>query len=255
MSSTPKLTAPSYKKIAYIGKNNTGKSLTLINLGAYKTIISISEGDTIATGTINSNSVTLTAIESVDIGSSEIYALLSGINYSGNISLTITSGLTDGNITINEEDCYNIYSIYFGEDFENISDVSTVCNFSNTTPTISNSDVQGNYLSCGSNSNRASSINTIFNLNIPINDTYILEFEGGISTVNSSQNGSTFYILKMFSNTYNNGTTTLTWIINDSDTSVAYPSSFYHYKLYVDRSINKIALSIFSLDGNIILNK
>ena len=266
MSSTPKLTAPSYKKIAYIGKNNTGKSLTLINLGAYKTIISISEGDTIATGTINSNSVTLTAIESVDIGSSQIYALLTGINYSGNISLTITTGLTDGNITINEEDCYNIYSIYFGEDFENVTDVSTVCNTSNTTPTISNSDVQGNYLSCSSNSSRASSINTIFNLNIPTNNTYILEFEAGLSTVNSNQNGSTFYILtdsssrdfyilKMFSNTYNNGTTTLTWIINDSDTSVAYPSSFYHYKLYVDRSINKIALSIFSLDGNIILNK
>ena len=62
MSSTPKLAAPSYKKIAYIGANNTGKSLTLINLGSYKTIISISEGDIIATGTINSNSVSFIAI-------------------------------------------------------------------------------------------------------------------------------------------------------------------------------------------------
>ena len=266
MSSTPKLAAPSYKKIAYIGANNTGKSLTLINLGSYKTIISISEGDIIATGTINSNSVSFIAIESIEIGSSQLYVLLSGINYSGNVSLTITSGLTDGSITINEDDCYNIYSIYFGEDFENITNVNTVCNYSNTTPTISNSDIQGQYLSCSSNSNKVSSINTIFNLNIPENDTYILEFEAGISTVNNNQSGSIFYlltdssstdsyILKMYSNTYNNGSNNLTWIINDSDTSVSYPSSFYHYKLYVDRNTNQIALSIFSLDGNIILNK
>ena len=266
MSSTPKLKAPSYRKIANFGVNNSEKSLTLINLGSYQTIISISEGDTIATGTINSNSVILKAIESVEIGSSEIYALLSGINYSGNVSLTITSGLTDGNININEEDCYNIYSIYFGEDFENVTDVSTVCISSNTTPTISSSDIQGNFLSCTSNNNRTSSITTIFNLNVPENNTYILEFEATISTVNNNQSGSTFYlltdssssdsyILKMFSNTYNSGSNNLTWIINDSDTSVTYNSTFYHYKLYVDRTINKIALSIFSLNGDIILNK
>lgn len=43
------------------------------------------------------------------------------------------------------------------------------------------------------------------------------------------------------------------WLINDIETSIAINNDFYHYKLIIDRTTNKISLSIYSLDDDIIL--
>ena len=43
------------------------------------------------------------------------------------------------------------------------------------------------------------------------------------------------------------------WLINDSETTISINTDFYHYKLIIDRTTNKMSLSIYSLDDDIIL--
>ncbi len=47
----------------------------------------------------------------------------------------------------------------------------------------------------------------------------------------------------------------MVWTFNDSDYSLNLPESFLHYKLFIDKTTNQIALSIYKLDGEIILDK
>ena len=82
---------------------------------------SISKGEIIATGSINSKSVEYKSLYTVEKGAKEIYALIQGFNYTGKVSLTLKSGITSSSITIIEEDCFNVCSLYYGQNFESLS--------------------------------------------------------------------------------------------------------------------------------------
>lgn len=116
-----------------------------------------------------------------------------------------------------------------------------------------------------SNNNRQGYFYTTFDLNIPSEGSYTLEFDRVIATTAKENLLFSFYILteqankdsfllKMESNSYN-GNSLMTWKINDSNTSFNLTSDFYHYKLIIDRKTNEIGLSIKSLSNENILDK
>ena len=261
----PKLKAPSYKIISSTAMSNQGNSLTLIDLGKNATIKSILKDDIIATGKINSKDIEFKALENTESGVSEIYALIPGINHKGSISLTIKSDIVSTPITINEDDCYYIYSLYYGENFDSMSSVSDFCKTEKISATFGKNTNNGRYIQSSSTSNNGK-FYSIVDLNIPTEGSYLLEFDASIANANVS-NSSSFYILteqsntdsyllKMTSNTYNNGNNNMTWIINnDSETTVTFTSNFVHFKIIVDRVTNEIALSIYSMDDKVILDK
>ena len=250
--------------VSSAAKTNSGNSLALIDFGELKTIKSILKDEIVAKGKINSKEVEFKSLENIDIGNSKIYVLISGINYTGKVSLTINSDLVSENITINEEDCYNIYSLYYGENFETTTNISNICKSDIISVGIKNENNK-KFIEGISNNNRQGYLYTTFDLNIPSEGNYILEFDGAIATTAKENVISSFYILteqankdsyllKMESNSYN-GNNIMTWKINDSDTSVNLTSQFYHYKLIIDRKTNKIGLSIKSLNNENILDK
>ena len=261
----PKLKIPSYKIISSIAMSNAGNSLILIDLGSTSTIKSISKGQIIATGSINSKSVEYKSLYTVAKGAKEIYALIQGFNYTGKVLLTLKSGITSSSITITEEDCFNVYSLYYGQNFESLSSVYDFCKTETVVAEIKESDKYGKYIEANSSSNRVGTFYSLADLNVPKTGSYILEFDVAIGNTNTSNN-STFsiltdpsntdsYLLKMDSNSYNNGNNDLTWHISNTDTSVAFASDFVHFKLIVDRINKKMGLSIYTLDEKIILEK
>ena len=261
----PKLKIPSYKIISSIAMANAGNSLILIDLGSISTIKSISKGQIIATGSINSKSVEYKSLYTVAKGAKEIYALIQGFNYTGKVLLTLKSGITSSSITITEEDCFNVYSLYYGQNFESLSSVYDFCKTETVVAEIKESDKYGKYIEANSSSNRVGTFYSLADLNVPKTGSYILEFDVAIGNTNTSNN-STFsiltdpsntdsYLLKMDSNSYNNGNNDLTWYISNTDTSVAFASDFVHFKLIVDRINKKMGLSIYTFDEKIILEK
>ena len=261
----PKLKAPSYKIISSTAMSNQRNSLTLIDLGKNTTIKSISKDDIIATGKINSIDVEFKALENTESGVSEIYALIPGINHKGAISLTLESDIVSTPITINEDDCYYIYSLYYGENFDSMSLVSEFCKTEKISATFGENSTYGRYIQASSTSSNGK-FYSIVDLNIPSEGSYILEFDASIANANVSNNSSFYiltepsntnsYLLKMTSNTYNNGSNNMTWTINDdSEATVTFTSSFVHFKIIVDRVTNEIGLSIYSMDDKVILDK
>ena len=263
----PKLKAPSYKIISSTAMSNQGNSLTLIDLGKNVTIKSIVKDDIIATGKINTTNIEFKALDNTESGVSEIYALIPGIKHKGAISLTIKSDLVSTPITINEDDCYYIYSLYYGENFDSMSLVSDFCKTERISAIFGEDSNYGRYIEAYSITNSYGSFYSVVDLNIPNEGSYILEFDASIANANVSNNSSSFYILteqsntssyllKMTSNTYNNGSNNMTWKINDdSEMTVIFTSSFVHFKLIVDRVTNEIGLSIYSMDDKVILEK
>lgn len=260
----PKLSSPSYKQISLAAISNPGDSLTLINLGSFKTIKAIEKGEIIAAGIINSSNIEFKSFEYLESGASEIYAIISGQNHSGPVSLTINSNILSETIEINEENCCNIFSLYYGQNFESLSSVKDFCKTENITATLEN-ETNEKYIEINSRADKIGKFYSIEDLNIPSKGSYILEFEASIANVNKSESSSFFilteqsntdsYLLKMTSNTYNNGNDNMKWIINDSDKTIELSSGFFHYKLIVDRIINKISLSIYTLDDKVLINK
>jgi hypothetical protein len=111
-----KLKKPEYKVISSAAMTHKGNSLTLINLGKEITKKLISKNDIVATGTIGMTPIQCKSLENYEEGVSEIYVIISGINYSGSITLTIDDlELVSSVISISEEDCYNVYSLYYGK--------------------------------------------------------------------------------------------------------------------------------------------
>ena len=263
----PKLKAPSYKIISSSAMSNQGNSLTLIDLGKNKTIKSISKDDIIAIGKINSKEVEFKALENTESGVSEIYTLIPGINHKGTISLTIESDIVSTPITINEDDCYYIYSLYYGENFETMSLVSEFCKTEKISASFGENSSYGKYIKASCITNNTGKFYSVVNLNIPSEGNYILEFDASIANANTSDNSSSFYILteqtntssyllKMTSNTFNNGSNNMTWKINDdSEMTVTFTSNFVHFRVIVDRITNEIGLSIYSMDDKVILDK
>ena len=107
----PKIKKPDYKVISSAAMENQGNSLTLLSLGKNRTMKSISKDEVVATGTINTTSIECKAFENYEIGVSEIYVIISGINHSGNISMTLDIELVSPSITISEEDVI-MYILY-----------------------------------------------------------------------------------------------------------------------------------------------
>ena len=262
----PKLKAPSYKIISSAATSYSGNSLTLINLGNNTTIKAIEKDEIIATGTINSSNIECKSLESLNPGVSEIYVIISGQNYTGSVSLTINSDITSEPIVINEEDCYNIYSLYYGQNFESLSSENDFCITENIIASLVENETYGKYIQSNSDTKKSGKFYSIEDLNIPLNGSYILEFDAAIANINSSSSSSSFfilteesnidsYLLKMTSNTYNNDKNNMIWVINDSDKTIELSIGFSHYKLIIDRITNKISLSIYSLEDKVILNK
>jgi len=263
----PKLKSPSYKIISSAAMSNHGNSLTLIDLGKNTTIKSILKDEIIATGTINSKSVEFKALENTESGVSEIYVLIPDINHKGAISLTVKSDIVSTPITINEDDCYYIYSLYYGENFESMASASDFCKTEKISATFGENSDYGRYIQASSITSNNGKFYSVVDLNIPSEGSYILEFDASIANANTDKNSSSFYILteqsntnsyllKMNSKTFNNGSNDMTWIINDnSDLTVRLTTSFIHFKIIVDRVTNEIGLSIYSMDDKVILDK
>ena len=167
-----KLKKPIYKIISEAAMMFPGNSLALISLGKSTTIKSISKDDIVATGTINNISVDFKSLYNLESGVSDIYVLISGINHSGQISLTINSDLVSSTIIIEEEDCYKIYSLYYGENFEQIQNINDFCNTSNLVPELKESETYGKYLESNSIQNQSGYLCSKANLNCPDNGNY-----------------------------------------------------------------------------------
>ena len=89
----PRLKSPSYKIISSATMTNSWSSLTLISLGNNLTIKDISKNEIIATGSIGTQEVEFKSLEDVFKETSELYVIIFGINYSGQVSLTINSDI------------------------------------------------------------------------------------------------------------------------------------------------------------------
>ena len=149
-------------------------SLTVISLGQYKTINSIEKNEAVATIEINSESLECLSLEDYESGVSEIYVIIPGNNHTGNIKITVKTDLIENSITIIEEDCYNIYSLYYGQNFETLDNVSNFCKSSNISPTIGQDDSYGKYLQATSSTTKNGTSYSIVNLNIPEEGNYII---------------------------------------------------------------------------------
>ena len=261
------LKRPNYKKISSAAMTNQGKSLTIINLGKSKTKKSIVKDELVATGTINDIIIEFKSLEDYEEGVSEIYVIIPGINHSGNISITINSELVPSPISFSEEDCYNIYSLFYGENFEEMELASDFCTTNIITAEIKEDEIYGKFLESNADVNKNGSLKSIANLNAPINSNYILEFDAAIANSNSTSVSSSFfiltdstninsYLLKLYSNTQNWGSNNLTWKINDSnDDTIDLPQGFLHFKLYIEKTKNQIGLSIYKLNDEPIIEK
>ena len=265
MMNTLKLKAPEYKIISSVATINTEDSLTIIDLGTITTKKAIVKDEIIATGTINSISIECKSLQDYESNVSEIYVIIPGKNHKGSISLTVNPELVSSPISISEDDCYNIYSLYYGQNFEDLSSASDFCKTENITATIGNNELYGNYIQVNSSSSKKGNFYSIADLNIPENESYILEFDASIANTNTSnssifyilteQSNKDSYILKMSSTTYNNGSNNMKWFINDSEDYIELSTGFLHFKLIIDRTTNQIGLSIYSLDNTIIIEK
>ena len=261
------LKKPNYKIISSAAMTNQGNSLTIINLGKSKTIKSIAKDEIVATGTINTSTLEFKSLENYEEGISEIYVIIPGINHSGNISITINTELVSSPISFSEEDCYNIYSLFYGENFETMEAVSDFCTTNIITAEIKEDETYGKFLESTANKDKNGTLKSIANLNVPTNSNYILEFDAAIANSSSDKVSSSFYILtdstntnsyllKLYSNTYNYGSNNLTWKINDSDSdTIVLPQGFLHFKLYFEKAKNQIALSIYELNDEPIIEK
>ncbi len=215
MMNTPKLKAPEYKIISSLASINSEDSLTIIDLGTITTKKAIEKNEIIATGTINSINIECKSLLDYESNVSEIYVIIPGKNHKGIISLTVNSDLVSSIISISEDDCYNIYSLYYGQNFEALSLLSDFCKTENISATIGNNELYGNYIQADSNSTKQGKFYSIVDLNIPENESYILEFDASIANTNTNnssifyiftdQSNKNSYILKMSSPTYNNG--------------------------------------------------
>ena len=101
--------------------------------------------------------------------------------------------------TIEEEDCYNRYTLFYGQNFKAIS-ASNFCISEFITIGIKSNDLYGLYFDSNSNSNRSGYYYSIVDLNIPENESYILEFDTTIGNYNQEANSTIFYILSKQSN-------------------------------------------------------
>ena len=264
---SPKLKMPSYLKISEAAMTNSGDSLTLLSLASITTKTKIYKQQVVASGTIGSTKIDFKSLEDYDSGVSEIYVTVPGINHTGAISLTMKSGLVSSKVKITEDDCSNLVSLYYGQNFESLNSVSNYCKTDVVSAQIAQNSTYGKYLEVNSDSTNRGYFISTEDLNVPTNGSYILEFDAAIANSNNSKNTSIFYILtdqtnvnkyllKLSSKTPNTGNNKLTWYINDSDTdSVEFGMEFLHYKLIVDRTNNKIGLSIYTLSNNVILEE
>ena len=262
----PKLKKPDYKVISSAAMENQGNSLTLLSLGKNRTMKSISKDEVVATGTINTTSIECKAFENYETGVSEIYVIISGINHSGNISMTLDIELVSPSITISEEDCYNVYSLYYGENFQTSTTPDNFCSTTVITAAIKTDETYGNYIEADNNKDNNSTFFSIVDLKAPSEGNYILEFDASLASSSSPKTSSTFfiltekddrnsYLLKLYSNDQNYGNNELSWRINDSDSYVSLPQEFLHFKLYIERSTNTVGLSIYKSNGEAILEK
>lgn len=260
------LKSPSYKKVSYAATLNQGSSLTVIGLGNYTTIKAISKNEVIATGKINSTSVECKALESLEIGASEIYVLISGINYTGKVSLKFKKGIISSQLSFTADNCTNIYSLFYGENFDLLFSATQFCSTTNITPNLIDDGSSGKYLESLSLDPRIGNLESIVDLKVPSSGSYILEFDAALANtaiddvtqfsifeILSEKNNLNSYLLKLSTNTRNAGNNKMTWYINDSSTSVVLDTNFYHYTFIVDRINSQIGLSINSLNNDVIL--
>lgn len=166
---TPKLMAPEYKIISSLASINSEDSLTIIDLGTITTKKAIEKNGIIATGTINSINIEYKSLQDYESNVSEIYVIIPGKNHKGIISLTVNYDLVSSIISISEDDCYNIYSLYYGQNFEALSLVSDFCKTENIKATIGNNELYGNYIQANSDSFKQGKFYSIVDLNIPEN--------------------------------------------------------------------------------------
>ena len=96
--------------------------------------------------------------------------------------------------TIEEEECYKRYTLFYGQNFKAIS-ASNFCISEAITIGIKSNDLYGLYFDANSNSNRSGYYYSIVDLNIPENGSYILEFDTTIGNSNQEANSTIFYIL------------------------------------------------------------
>ena len=260
------LKSPSYKKISYAATLNKGISLTVINLGSYKTIKVISKNEVVATGKINSTNVECKALESLKIGASEIYVLIPGINYTGKVSLKLQKGIISSQLSFTADNCTNIYSLFYGENFDLLSSANQFCSTTNITPNLINEGSSGKYLESVSLDPRTGNLESIVDLKVPSSGSYIIEFDAAIANtaiddptafsnfgILTEKNNLNSYLLKLSTNTRNDGKNKMTWYINDTKTSVVLDTNFYHYTFIVDRKNNQLGLSINSLKNEVLL--
>ncbi len=165
---TPKSKPPTYKIISsYTSAVNPENSLTIIDLGTLTTIKPIKKDEIIATGTINSISIECKSLQDYKSNISEIYVIIPGKNHKGSISITVNQNLVSTPIIIKEDDCYNIYSLYYGQNFEALSLASDFCKTENITASIIDNESYGKYIEANSNPKKKGMFYSLTDLNIP----------------------------------------------------------------------------------------
>ena len=260
------LKSPSYKKVSSAAALNKGNSLTIIRLGDYTTIKSISKNEVIATGKINSTSVECKALDNLKAGAIEIYVLIPGINHTGKVSLKLNKGIISSQLSLTADNCAKICSLFYGENFDLLSSANQFCSTTNLTPSLIDEGSSGKYLESVSLDPRTGNLESTVDLRVPSSGSYIIEFDAALANtaiddatafsifeILSEKNNLNSYLLKLSTNTRNTGKNKMKWYINDSNTSVELDTNFYHYTFIVDRINNQVGLSINSLNNEVIL--
>ena len=99
------------------------------------------------------------------------------LNHSGNISITINTELVSSPISFSEEDCYNIYSLFYGENFETMEAVSDFCTTNIITAEIKEDETYGKFLESTANKDKNGTLKSIANLNIGNHSSPFIHFK------------------------------------------------------------------------------
>mgnify|MGYP002624586606 FL=1 len=271
---TYELVTPSYTQVASAGVSyGTKYSVALIDLGDGGCPAALEKGATVATGTIGSTNVTALAASTVSKGASQIPVVISGTSFSGEVSLAIESSLDYRSPAVSADDCYDVYTVYYGQDFESVtsySDVATYSSESGVSSAIMTDSNDNNYFQAYVNNasgGRAVRMPTMSA--IPSSGQYVIEFDAGISPSNTANSSAILalttsttvatsldsnYLLRLYYNGTANGSdsaTSFTWTVNGSTTTEVSLKSytFYHYKVVVDITNSVAKATITSSDG------
>lgn len=196
------------------------------------------------------------ALENVEIEYTQIYGYIeSSTIFSGGIELSINSNYVSETITITEDDCYHLNSIFYGQDYYKKAGNTDLFYYTNISPSIEYSeDYKIYYLNYISSDTSEAYSDTTENLNTPSEGSYIINFQASFGSAqgdrytnfyicneNDNAKNPTKYLLKISTKIYSSKAD-LDWTLNDSNDIVIIPKNYIYILNYMWTELIKIPL-------------